>query len=186
MTDIPVFRPPSSLGPLPQTAWPPQPPPSPAAAAPAPLPWEGQPGLDAWWTSARRILIAPREAFAGVPVRGGLGRSFGFWLIGVLVGTGVVHLLLTMQGAARHGFDATWRVLAYCYGSAAPCGLLPMVGTTIGVVWAVVVAIPGLAQLHETTTGKTALAVLVPVLACCGATAVLLVMAVGVALGSLR
>jgi hypothetical protein len=61
-----------------------------------------------------------------------------------------------------------------------------MIGSTIGGVWAIAISIPGLAAMHETTTGKAAVAVIVPVLACCGVTAVFIAAVVATALRDMR
>ena len=65
---------------------------------------------------------------------------------------GVVHGLLLLLGAGRRGFEATWRTLAYAQGSGAMFGIIPGIGSTIGVVWILAVAVPGLAEMQETDT----------------------------------
>ena len=104
-------------------------------------------------------------------VAGAFVFAFAVTLVVLFVFAAIAQSILALQGAGRHGFEATLRTLAYAHGSAAPFGLVPLIGSTIGAVWAIVISIPGLAAMHETSTGKAAVAVLVPVVACCGASA---------------
>jgi hypothetical protein len=97
-----------------------------------------------------------------------------FMLVGIVVGfviffvvTGIIHLVLSLLGGARHGFEATFRTLAYSYGSAAPIGMVPICGGPIAGIWALVCAIMGLANMQETTPVKAAIAIFTPVLLCC-------------------
>jgi hypothetical protein len=115
-------------------------------------------------------------------VAGALVAAFAVTLVVLFVFAAIVQSILALQGAGRHGYEATFRTLAYAHGSAAPWGLVPMIGSTIGGVWAIAICVPGLAAMHETTTGKAAVAVLVPVLACCGVTALFIVAVVATAL----
>jgi hypothetical protein len=114
-----------------------------------------------------------------VPIAMGFAIAVVASLVVLFVAAGVVHLLLTLQGAGRHGFEATFRTVAYAHGSGAMFGLIPFIGSTIGFVWALAVAVPGLAEMQETNTGTAALAVLAPAVSCCGVT--ILVLALGLA-----
>lgn len=86
--------------------------------------------------------------------------------VGLLVWSGVVHLLLMVVDGARQSFETTLRVLAYCTGSAMAFLVIPLCGGVIGFVWLVVVQIVGLGQAHETTPGKSVFAVLFPAVLC--------------------
>jgi hypothetical protein len=46
--------------------------------------------------------------------------------------------------------------------------MIPFCGGWIAMVWNIVVEIIGLARSHEIDTGKAALAVLLPIMVCCG------------------
>jgi hypothetical protein len=90
------------------------------------------------------------------------------WLpVGILVGACIAHLFLMLVGGAKRGFAATFRVQCY---AAAPTllAVIPACGQLAGVVWSIVLAIIGLSAAHRITTGKAALAVLLPLLLCCG------------------
>lgn len=110
---------------------------------------------------------------ASVAMFGGLG-AIGIFLFALVFGviwffvmTGIIHLALSLLGGARHGFEATMRTIAYSYGSSAPIGMVPFCGGPIAGLWALVCAIFGLAEMHETTPVKAAIAIFAPLLLCC-------------------
>jgi hypothetical protein len=119
--------------------------------------------------------LAGIEGMEGMEGIGGLATSgvTGFLLVpvwvvgGCFVVAGLVHLTLMMLGAASAGFEATFRVIAFAQGSAAPLQIVPVLGPLIGMVWGIVVEIMGIKELHDTTTGKAAAAVLLPLFVCC-------------------
>lgn len=134
-----------------------------------------------FWQVAMSLVMSRGGMGVGLPelgVIGGLGVLSGpilalYW---VFVWGGVVHLLLMMFGGARGGFTATARVQGYA-SAAALLNAVPMVGGMIGVVWSVVIQIVGLASAHEAGYGKSAAAVLAPLVLCCMAAAAMVGMA---------
>jgi hypothetical protein len=100
-------------------------------------------------------------------------------LVGSFVGAAVLHVFLWIVGGARRSFEATYAVAAYCGGSTGLLGLIPMCGGLIGAVWNIVVEVIGLREVHGTTTGKAVLAVLLPMIVCCGLGIVLWVAFIG-------
>jgi hypothetical protein len=88
-------------------------------------------------------------------------------LIFYFITAAVIHLMMMIVGGANQPFEATARVLAYTSGSTAIFQILPFCGGFIGLIWSLVVYIIGLAEAHETTMGRAAAAVLLPVLLCC-------------------
>lgn len=90
---------------------------------------------------------------------------------------GVVHLLLMLFGGARGGFEASARVQGYASATAL-LNVIPFVGGMIGMVWSLVVQIVGLGAAHQSGYGRSAAAVLTPLLVCCGLAAGLMVLAV--------
>ena len=88
------------------------------------------------------------------------------FLIGFFIGTGIVHLVLSLLGGARHGYEATARTFAYAYGSSLPIAFIPCVGAIAGI-WGLVCAIMGLANMQETTPVKAAIAIFSPMVLCC-------------------
>ncbi|MCG6923194.1 MAG: YIP1 family protein [Acidobacteria bacterium] len=87
--------------------------------------------------------------------------------IGVFIASGIYHVMLMILGGARHGFEATFRVV--CFAEATYLFmLLPFCGSVIAPVWGIVLAVIGLTQAHQIGGGKAAAAVLLPlVIFCC-------------------
>ncbi len=81
----------------------------------------------------------------------------------------ILHLFLMMTGARLQGFEATYRVVAYGFGSSRPLALIPFCGFFLVTVWSVVVYVVGLAAIHGIETWQALIAVLVPgvLTACC-------------------
>ena len=105
----------------------------------------------------------------------GMGIGFGaiilvplFIVIGLFIGSGIVHLCLMIVGGANKPFETTFRVIAFSQGSAGPLQIIPICGGVISGVWALVCNCIGLARAHETDTGRAVLAVFLPVIVCCG------------------
>ncbi len=89
-------------------------------------------------------------------------------IVGLFVSAGVLHLCLMMVKGARSGFETTFRVVSYGY-SANIFLIIPFCGGLLTFVWAIVLYIIGLREAHETTGGKAAFAVFLPLIVCCGA-----------------
>ncbi len=96
-----------------------------------------------------------------------------FVLLGIFIWSAIVHLFLMMVGGANSGFGATVRVMSYAT-TAQLAQVVPLCGGIIGAVWAIVLEIIGLAQAHRTTTGKAAVAVLLPIALCCVCVAIVI------------
>jgi hypothetical protein len=112
------------------------------------------------------------SSFGGAAAAGGLvgGLVFGVLVIvaGLFIGSGIVHLMLSLLGGAKHGFETTLRTICYAYGSSSPIGIVPFCGGFIAMIWGLVCAIMGLADMQETTPVKAAMAILIPMVICCG------------------
>ena len=127
------------------------------------------------------IVANQRNAFAGMA---GMGiGSVGFiilfplvLIIGLFIGAGIIHLCLMLVGGAKQPFETTFRVLAFSQGSTGVLQMIPVCGGLIAAVWGLVVNCIGLARAHETDTGRAALAVMLPVIVCCGGGLVLAMM----------
>jgi hypothetical protein len=95
--------------------------------------------------------------------------------LGLLVSSAIIHVSLHLVGGARSGFAATLRVLSYCQvGSLAL--LVPVCGGLLGSVWVLVLEVIGLSVLHRISIGRALLALLIPLVLCCGCAALLFVM----------
>ncbi len=91
-----------------------------------------------------------------------------FIVIGLFIGSAIVHLCLMIVGGANQSFETTFRVLAFSHGSTGPLQIIPLCGGLISGVWAIVCTCIGLARAHETDTGRAVLAVFLPLIVCCG------------------
>ena len=88
--------------------------------------------------------------------------------IGLFIGTAIVHVCLMIVGGANKTFETTFRVLAFTNGSTGPLQMIPFCGGLIAGIWGLVVNCIGLARAHETTTSRAVLAILLPLVVCCG------------------
>jgi hypothetical protein len=91
-----------------------------------------------------------------------------FVIVGLFLGSAIVHLCLMIVGGANQPFETTFRVIAFSQGSAGPLQMIPVCGGLISGVWALVCNCIGLARAHDTDTGRAVLAVFLPVIVCCG------------------
>lgn len=118
--------------------------------------------------------LGNRNALGGM-VGLGFGGIFALILfpialtVGLFIGGAIIHLCLVLVGGAKRGYETTLRVLCFSVGSTYPLMIVPVCGGAIAGIWCLVVECVGLARAHETSTGKAVLAVLLPVVVCCGA-----------------
>jgi hypothetical protein len=91
-----------------------------------------------------------------------------FIVLGLFIGSAVIHLCLMIVGGANQPFETTFRVIAFSQGSSGPLQMIPICGGLIAGVWALVCNCIGLARAHETDTGRAVLAVFLPLIVCCG------------------
>jgi hypothetical protein len=127
-------------------------------------------------------LFADRKNSLAAMTGMGIG-SIGFIIvlpimivIGLFIGAGIIHVCLMLVGGAKQSFETTFRVLAFSQGSTGPLQMVPICGGFIAGVWALVLNCIGLAKAHETDTGRAVLAVLLPLIVCCGGAILLAVM----------
>jgi hypothetical protein len=88
--------------------------------------------------------------------------------ITLFIGAALVHVCLMIVGGAKQSFETTFRVIAFTQGSTGPLQMIPVCGGFIAGIWALVLNCIGLARAHETETGRAVLAVLLPLIVCCG------------------
>jgi len=109
-----------------------------------------------------------------------------FAIIGVPVGTTIVlvvqaavyHLCLMMLGAARRSLVDSFRVVCYSVGPQL-FQIVPVLGGFVAWAWQMVLTIIGMKVIHRTSYGRSAVAVLLPMLLCCGVILVIGVAAAG-------
>jgi hypothetical protein len=99
---------------------------------------------------------------------------FGFVLMplmfvcGLFIWSGILHLCLMMLGGAKKPFETTFRVVCFSSGSAYLIAIIPFCGRVVAPIYNIVLQCMGVARAHETDTGKAVMAVLLPVIVCCG------------------
>jgi hypothetical protein len=89
-------------------------------------------------------------------------------IVGMFVGSGILHLCLMIVGGAKKPFETTFRVVCFSSGSTYLLSMIPFCGGMIAGVWNIVLECIGLARAHEIDTGKAVMAVLLPIIVCCG------------------
>jgi hypothetical protein len=107
-------------------------------------------------------------------------------LILAVIAACLVHIGLIIFGARRHHADSTLRVLLFA-SSTYLFQILPVIGGAVAAIWWLVIVIVGIREVHGTSTGRAAAAVLIPALALATvATVVIMALLVaGVAIGLL-
>ena len=116
---------------------------------------------------------------------GGLGWIFLlvltplFVAIGMFIASAILHVCLMIVGGAKQSFETTFRVVCFAEGSASPLLVIPFCGGFIVGIWKIVLYCIGLARAHETDTGRAVIAVLLPVIVCCGGIIFLIAMMFG-------
>src|SRR5205823_12855691 len=94
-----------------------------------------------------------------------------FVVIGLFIGSAILHVCLMIVGGAKQSFETTFRVVAFSQGSTGPLQMIPVCGGVIAAVWAIIINCIGLARAHEIETGRAVLAVLLPLILCFGCAA---------------
>ncbi len=118
-------------------------------------------------------IMSDRNALAGL-MGMGVGTVFillfipVFVTFGLFLGAAIVHVCLLLVGGAKRSFETTFRVICFSAGSTYPLMIVPICGGAVAGLWCLVVECIGLGRAHQTTTGRAVLAVLLPVILCCG------------------
>ncbi len=81
-------------------------------------------------------------------------------VIGLYIGSAIIHVLLLIVRGGGGGFEATFRVLAYST-STQICNIVPYLGGFVAGIWALVLMIMGLPKAHNTGVGRVLIAILV-------------------------
>lgn len=103
----------------------------------------------------------------------GIALAAPVWFpVFLFVAAAFQHLFLWMVGGAKSGFVQTFRVMCYAQISALG-GFLPMCGSLLAAVWHIVLQVIGLSAVHKIGVGRALLALLLPLLICCGCIAIL-------------
>ena len=139
--------------------------------------------------SMREFMTHEMKAAAGRTMWDGLHSTL--WtvmtpfllILWIFIAAGMLHLFLLLARGAKAGFEATFRVVGY---SVSPFLFMsvPFCGVLITVIWAMMLAIIGLKEAHQTTGGKAVFAVLFPLLFFCGLIMVLAAIFMGAVMAS--
>jgi hypothetical protein len=101
----------------------------------------------------------------------GLILSPVFITVGFFIVSGILHLILMIFGWNKETFEASFRIIAYSEG-AYFFEIVPFLGGAIAFVWATVLYIIGIKEVHRLTVGQSLLVVFLPLilfcLCCCG------------------
>ena len=126
------------------------------------------------------------RAFSGGFGIGSLVVSLLVYPLIVLAGSAIIHLVAMLFGAARNGYGGTVRAVCYAAGPNI-LSFVPCFGVLAGI-YTLVLTIFGISSLQETSMGKAAGIVLLPILlvgCCCGFLASALIAAIAGMVGSM-
>jgi len=85
----------------------------------------------------------------------------------IFIAAAILHVCLMIVGGAKQAFETTFRVVCFSIGSTYPLMIVPLCGSFVASIWALVLYCIGLSRAHETDTGRAVLAVFLPIIACC-------------------
>jgi len=86
---------------------------------------------------------------------------------GLFIQAALFHVGLMLVGGAKREFISTFRTVCYCVGPQV-FQIIPIFGGMVAGIWAIVLNIIGLKIVHETSYGRSAFAVFLPLILCCG------------------
>ena len=109
-----------------------------------------------------------------------------FCVLGVFINGGVLHGCLKLVGGANNSFETTARVVAYAGGAVNALNIVPLLGSLAASLWGPVLYTIALKEAHKTTYGRVILALLIPLMICCGALLLVGFFAWGSLIGYLR
>ncbi|PYK31173.1 MAG: hypothetical protein DME57_04700 [Verrucomicrobia bacterium] len=107
-----------------------------------------------------------------------------FIAIGLFVWSALVHVFLMMTGGANKTYETSFRALSFAYGATALFAIVPCCGGLIALIWGLIVDCIAISRSHETDITRAVLAVLLPIVICCGGIVIVALM-FGVGLGAL-
>lgn len=92
-----------------------------------------------------------------------------FLIAGAFIWAAMVHLFLMITGASRHGFEATFRALAYSSGATSMLQLVPLCGGYLYPVAHLVYGVIALKEVHRTDLWRVVVSMVLMMMLCCGA-----------------
>ena len=85
----------------------------------------------------------------------------------LLIESWVTHVCLMIVGGNKRGFQATFRAISYSF-SGYLFGIIPFIGSPLGGIYVLILTIIGVREGHDISTGKTVLAIFLPVIVAIG------------------
>jgi hypothetical protein len=86
--------------------------------------------------------------------------------LGILLSAFIVHVFLLILGGGDGDYADTLK--AECYSNAPLfLSIVPLCGSLVGIIWALILLVIGLSVVHRISTGKAIAAVILPLLLCC-------------------
>ena len=107
-----------------------------------------------------------------------------FIAVALFIWSALVHIFLMMAGGANKPFEVSFRALSFAYGATSLLAIIPCCGWVIAPIWGLVADCIGIARSHETDMGRAVMAVLLPIVICCGGIVVVCLM-FGIGIGAL-
>jgi len=107
-----------------------------------------------------------------------------FIAIALFIWAALVHVFLMMAGGANKPFETSFRALSFAYGATALFAIVPCCGGLVALVWGLIADCIGIARGHETDISRAVIAVLLPLVICCGGIVVICLM-LGIGIGTL-
>lgn len=123
-------------------------------------------------------LVFGSVSTLGVGTAGDQAAGFASSLFGLIIGivlapvvgalilfitAGIRHLLVMLLiGSGNAGFEATVRVQSYTFVTRL-IWWIPILGSLVGGIYGIVLSVVGIREVHNTTTGKALIVVLIPV-----------------------
>ena len=105
-------------------------------------------------------------------------------VVGLFIWSALVHVFLMMAGGANKTFETTFRTLSFAYGATSLFAIIPCCGGLVALIWGLVADCIGISRSHETDISRAVMAVLLPLIVCCGGLFLLCVM-LGIGVGAL-
>ena len=134
-----------------------------AAQLPTPISWSRYIGADQLLPLSSGTSASALLSFFLIPFVS---------IIGLVLWSGLLHLIVFMFRPKRRGFSATLRALSYAAGPSL-LAVVPIIGSLIGGLWSLILTVIGIREAHRMSTRNAVatvlLAMIVPVLFSIGA-----------------
>jgi len=98
--------------------------------------------------------------------------------------SGIMHVCLMIVGGANQPYETTFRVFCFASGTANVLQIVPVCGGALAGIASLAFNCIGLARAHETDTWRALVAILLPLVVCCGGLGLILFAVFASAAGS--